>query len=307
MKRFLRFCGVAVMGVLVFGLVFVTGAVVLNMRTPAATDLADSPQLQQLPPPISKSVTLKVVTYNLWDLYLHSDHRAERMPAIGEAVAALSPDIVGFQETWIASDRATVLAALDPIGLVHHHYFRSGLVGSGLLIVSRYPIVETHFWRYTLGGKPLRVDHGDWWAGKGVALARIELPDGAGYLDFFDTHAHASYGDRSYDPVRLSQMTELAAFVNEAATGTSPAIVVGDFNTRAGKEPYQRLVADADLDRLMVIDSRIDHIFAPRNAKCSFDVVETVPIKRELEQDGETFGISDHTGYMSIIRIDPAG
>lgn len=278
---------------------------VLNFRTPAATQLASSAQLANPPAALREPVTLKIVTFNIWGLYGISSDRARRMPAIGERLAQLEPDIIGFQEAFIQQDRETVLKGLAQAGLTHHRYFRSGLVGSGLLVVSRYPIAEAHFRRYSRGGKPHRLQHGDWWAGKGVCLVRVELPGAAGYVDLFNTHAHANYGNADYDPVRLSNMTEMAAYIREAATGTSPAFAVGDFNCRAGTPQYDAVINGAGLERLMTIETRIDHVFGVANPRYVFEVLETVPVEKGIDQGGGEFRLSDHTGYMSTIRVTP--
>lgn len=63
----------------------------------------------------------------------------------------------------------------------------SGALGSGLAILSRYPIVSTSYFRYTLAGRPLKVFHGDFYVGKGCASACIDHPD-AGLIEVFTTH-----------------------------------------------------------------------------------------------------------------------
>ena len=247
------------------------------------------------------------MTFNVWGLYYKGRYRSHRIPAIGKALAELNPDLIGLQEAFIEKDRAQILRELAEVGLTHHQYFPSGLAGSGLLIISRYPIVETFFHRYTKGGKPHKVWHGDWWAGKGVGLARIALPDDAGYIDFFNTHAHARYGTSEYDDTRLSQMTELADFISEAATHTSPAFLVGDVNCLPNTKQHRTLVENATLARLMTVDSRNDHIFGVTNPRYAFEVIDTQPIEATLSADGATFGLSDHKGYLSVIRITPIG
>jgi len=277
----------------------------LSLRTPSPTELSGSAQLATAPPGLSEPVTLRVLTMNVWGLKFLSDHRAERMPAIGARLAQLKPDLIGFQEAFVKADREVLLTALSMAGLVHHRYFPSGFVGSGLLVVSRYPIEEAFFRRYTAGGKAYRVDHGDWWAGKGVCLIRIRLPGSVGYIDFFNTHAHASYGEAMYDPVRQSNMEDLAAFIARAATGTSPALVVGDFNVKRHEQQYRTLVERARLTRLMAVDSWIDHIFAQENSAYRHEVLDTTIIDDKIPVNGKSIRLSDHKGYMSTIRITP--
>lgn len=281
------------------------GAMLFNLRTPSNTRLASSAHLDNPPAPLKKPVVLKIVTFNIWDMYIGSRWRNVRMPAIAETLAELEPDIAGLQESFIAADRERIFRRLAEAGLPHHRYFRSGVAGSGLSVISRFPIEEAVFRRYAKGGKPHKLWHGDWWAGKGVCLTRLKLPGQAGYIDFFNTHAHAGYRDDRYNAVRASNMADCARFITEAATGTSPAFVVGDFNTYDGEPQYQSLVEGAKLQRVMAIDTHIDHVFAVSSEHYAFEVLDTVPIKAELADGEDAFGLSDHTGYMSTVRVTP--
>jgi endonuclease/exonuclease/phosphatase family metal-dependent hydrolase len=281
------------------------GFLLRNRRTPSPTDLSKSVQLASPPAVLKNAVTLKVVTYNVHDLYVASDHRPERMRGIADALVALDPDIVGFQESFIAGDRALLIAGLEKSRLKHHQYFPSASVGSGLLISSAWPIEEYFFFRYTKGGMWYRINHGDWWAGKGIALARIALPDGNGFIDFFDTHAHAGYGFRPYDAIRLSNMMEVPPFIDRAAVKTSPAIIAGDFNCREKSEQYAALKVGNVLDRMLPENTGPDHIFAVKNAKYTFELLDSKTIEGTVPIEGGTSELSDHAGYMATIRITP--
>ena len=67
-------------------------------------------------------------------------------------------------------------------GPLHVRDFPSGALGSGLWILSRHPIVEAYFEQFTHNGHWWEFAQGDWWAGKGIGLARIELTTDT-YLD----------------------------------------------------------------------------------------------------------------------------
>jgi sphingomyelin phosphodiesterase 2 len=57
------------------------------------------------------------------------------------------------------------------------NFHDSGMVGSGLCIFSKHSILETLSYRYSLNGYPQRVMHGDWFGGKMVGLAKIDVND----------------------------------------------------------------------------------------------------------------------------------
>ena len=83
---------------------------------------------------------LRVLTFNTWGVPFFSRDRAARMRAIGRALAGMDVDVVGLQEVFYEKDRRLIARAAAEGGLLYSHYFQSGLMGSGLLTLSRYPI-----------------------------------------------------------------------------------------------------------------------------------------------------------------------
>jgi sphingomyelin phosphodiesterase 2 len=58
-----------------------------------------------------------------------------------------------------------------------------------LVILSRWPIVESNMVRYPLNGRPAAFYRGDWFVGKGVACARIQMgPSKRDIAEVFCTH-----------------------------------------------------------------------------------------------------------------------
>lgn len=277
-----------------------------NDQIGVETDYSASAGLAEQPAPLTAPLTLKVVTYNIQDLPLVSEERPRRMRGIGAVLNILDPDIVGFQESFVEEDRDILLKELANTRLQHHQYYPSATSGSGLLISSAFPIAEVYFHRYSVSNPAYKLWEGDWWAGKGVALARVTLPEG-GQLDFYNTHAQAGYGNPDYDIVRTQQMAELADFVTKSQVPTTPTLVVGDMNCRPGDSDYETAVTGAGLERMMDGDSRIDHIFSMKSRHYTFRVVETTPIEQTVKLGEKTLALSDHTGWMSTIEIVPAG
>ncbi|MCX5759086.1 MAG: endonuclease/exonuclease/phosphatase family protein [Candidatus Hydrogenedentes bacterium] len=280
-------------------------AIPFNLGTASEQDLRKSHLMAEAPPPLTKPVTLKVVTFNIHDMLVISFDRPERMAAIGATLKELDPDLVGFQEAWVEKDRETLWQAVQGSRLKYRQYYPSGLLGSGKYILSAYPIQEAFFHRYTQGGKWYKPYHGDWWGGKGAALARVELPDNAGFIDLYDTHVHAGYGSPEYDGVRAAQLLELADFVHTSTVGTSPAFVVGDMNSHRDRMMLQDAMDRGQFVRMMTIDSSIDHIFAVRNPHYVFEVLDTQPIDKDIPVKSGTTHLSDHRGYISTIRVTP--
>ncbi len=294
MKQVFLGCASVFVVLFVLPTAIVGTAALFNGKVEAETDLSKS-TLRQAPPEAWPSARkLKLVTFNVQALWVVGPKRPERMRGIAAKMAELDPDVAGFQEAFVPEDRDLLTSELTrQTRLQHHHYFRSATVGSGLLVSSAFPIEEAFFHRYTASNPWYKVWEGDWWAGKGVGLCRLALPDG-GHIDFYNTHAQAAYLT-GYTEVRVQQMTELARFINESRTGTAPAFLVGDMNCGKNRIDYAAVIDGAGLERVMNIQTRIDHIFWANDPRYRTEVLETIKIPR----------LSDHNGYISELRITP--
>jgi endonuclease/exonuclease/phosphatase family metal-dependent hydrolase len=303
---------------------FVGLAALGNARVDAPTAFATSRLRADALRPLAAPLELRVVTFNIADGYGFTNNRADRMRAIAKTLCELDPDLVGLQESFIAADRELLLRELGASRLAHHVRFDGATVGNGLLILSAFPIEEAWFHRYASNNPWYRLWEGDWWAGKGIGLARVRLPDGS-LLDFFDTHAQAGRDNPANETVRLAQMEELARFVREARVPGAPALVVGDFNTRPSAPDYALAVREAQLVRLMTVDSDIDHVFGVADPAVTYEVIDTREIagtvatpRPELFLDraptlseiaSMLFGppgtsrLSDHPGYLVTLRV----
>lgn len=288
---------------LLFGFIYIN--TFRNDWTEVSTDFSVSPLLHEKPQALSQPLTLRVVTFNIQDLYVVARDHEDRMRAIAARLAKIDPDIVGFQEAFIEKHRALLIEELKKqTRLQHFQYYASAKMGSGVLTASAFPIREYFFCRYTDSNPWWKVWEGDYWAGKGAGLARIETP--AGLVDFFNTHAQADYGVPANTVVRGLQLAQFGRFISGAALGTVPAIVVGDLNSRIGSEAYNNVVTAANLVRRMNIDSKIDHILTVDNPAYQVEVLDTQDIYEEVSAPGKTFELSDHKGYVSDLRFTPA-
>lgn len=211
------------------------------------------------PPPTFQPLRLRVVTWNLWGILWFTPRRAERMQFIAREIVKLKPDIVGFQEVFVQSDRDLLTTALSDAGLPHSRYFSSGLVGSGVLLVSRYPIESEGFIRYTENGRPEAVHHGDWWAGKGLALCTLRLPDHS-LLYIANTHMHARYRGQ-YHATQLAQARQLIPWATRVKDTNAPALWLGDWNSKPDSDILSPLITSGGWKLLTADQTAIDHIF----------------------------------------------
>ncbi|WP_395749559.1 endonuclease/exonuclease/phosphatase family protein [Prosthecobacter sp.] len=216
------------------------------------------------PPPTFQPLRLRVVTWNLWGIFGFTPRRAERMQIIAREIVKLKPDIVGFQEVFVQADRNLLTTALREAGLPHSRYFPSGLVGSGLLLVSRYPFESEGFIRYAENGRPEAVHHGDWWAGKGLSLSAMRLPDGT-LLYVANTHMHARYRGQ-YLATQLAQGRQLIPWAARVKDTGSPALWLGDWNSKPDSDILAPLIASGGWQHLTGDKAAIDHIFGSGTA-----------------------------------------
>ncbi|KAH9909359.1 Endonuclease/exonuclease/phosphatase [Xylariomycetidae sp. FL2044] len=201
--------------------------------------------MEQLP------VELNFITLNCWGLPRISPHRAERLTAIGRHLAAIdpSPQIVALQEVWTQADYRSIRRESRFV-LPYGKFYHSGIFGSGLVILSKWPIEESSMHPYPLNGRPTAFFRGDWYVGKGVASARIRYGTAEkDVVEVFNTHTHAIYEHSpkidSYQVHHLSQAWELAKLVRGAAERGHLAVTLGDFNNVPQSLPYQILTAHA--------------------------------------------------------------
>ncbi|TKA76366.1 hypothetical protein B0A49_06094 [Cryomyces minteri] len=180
---------------------------------------------------------IRIITYNCWGLKFIAQHRHERLTEIGLLLAAAdpAPEIVGLQECWTQQDYRTIRDKTKHI-LPYGKFYYSGIFGSGLAILSRWPIEESDMYRYPLNGRPAAFFRGDWYVGKGVASARIRF--GSAHKDVvevFCTHLHAPYEaepNDSYLCHRTAQAWEIAKLLRHASERGHLVIGLGDFNMR---------------------------------------------------------------------------
>lgn len=199
---------------------------------------------------------LRVVNWNVWGLpWGISDAREARMKQIPQAILALEPDLICLQEVWVEEDGEALIEAFKAAGLEHHAFESSGLLGSGLLIASRYPIQATRFEAFESSGKLHKVWHGDAWARKGALEVRVKTPLGG--LRVVDTHLHASYGGEEYRALQTAQAAQLGHFLGDFGinppqqrddSARIPLLLLGDLNVRRGEGAFELLAGIAALD-----------------------------------------------------------
>lgn len=267
---------------------------------------------------------LNVLTLNTWGIPYTADY-PHRMQALAATLARSDYDVVCLQEVWTDGDVERLTRAGRSGGLAYAQHFPSGVMGSGLLTLSRYPIVDVDFYRYRLGGTVETIWHGDYIAGKGVGLVRIQTP--GGMVDVYNTHAIAQYHPDAMDTYRAhraAQLYEATRYI-AAETTTNPLIFCGDFNVRPDHLGYMVICALLGLDdvwgRLYPHQSgptsahdnpynhsshaeRIDYIFTRGGQHSMLEPVSAEVTLRRIP--GTDVPYSDHYGVLACLDLRPA-
>lgn len=232
------------------------GEVEMN-TTPQHLTAASTPSMP-LAAPAKGATRVRVLTYNL---YLRpplinsngNDWKDERLDLF---IARVLPqyDVIALQEVFAlgSSRQRRLVHAARQLGFgwvvssVAPPFLTSlKFIDAGLLILSRYPIVEAAGHIYQTG---FQIDH---YAAKQVIYARISIPgeNGATHdINVFTTHTQASYYENTADvnaqndAARLSQVQELLQFVDEKVHSrpdntNNPVLVLGDLNLDARSSP----------------------------------------------------------------------
>nr|CAD7199722.1 unnamed protein product [Timema douglasi] len=180
-----------------------------------------------------------------------SKNRAERMKAIAEELSRAEYEVVCLQEVWMQRDYKQISRRCSAV-LPHSHYFHrytasasdgrsSGVLGSGVCVLSKFPIEDVFFHQWPVNGYIHKIQHGDWFGGKGVGLCRISV---AGIkINVYTTHLHAEY-DRESDEYRVHrvlQAFDLSQMVRLTSVGADVVILAGDLNTEPG-DLAQRII-----------------------------------------------------------------
>lgn len=175
------------------------------------------------------SLRLRVFNLNCWDIPYVSKDRADRLKRLGDFLNMESFDLALLEEVWSEQDFQYLRQKLLP-AYPAAHYFRSGVIGSGMCVFSKHPIQEFTQYVYTLNGYPYMIHHGDWFCGKAVGLLVLHLSGLV--LNAYVTHLHAEYNRQKdiYLAHRVAQAWELAQFIHHTSKKADVILLCGDLN-----------------------------------------------------------------------------
>ena len=197
--------------------------------------------------PLSDEVPLRVATFNLWGIF-NSKLREARMKVFATKIQ--NYDIILLQEQFSPDDFDLIHRSCSREVQDQYYFrrFRSSFYGSGCAVISRYPVKQAFFHTFPLQGYPEMVLHGDFFANKGAAMVRVQVPVPGGEngepvalqeVILYTTHLVAIYQKVSqlpswkqerYLPYRISQAISFANLILSTSRPTDRVIIGGDFN-----------------------------------------------------------------------------
>ncbi|KAJ6503272.1 inositol phosphophingolipids phospholipase C [Mycena vitilis] len=182
---------------------------------------------------MSEAHSIHVLTLNCWGLKYVAKNRTERIHAIANELAKLEHnDIIALQEIWVFADYEHVRDAVVK-RLPYSKFFYSGALGSGLALLSRFPIIGTSVHPYSLNGTPIDVGGGDWFVGKAAVSITVSHPI-LGQVQVFNTHLYAKGGEDGPEHRRAHRLVnawEFSKLARQAAELGRYVIAAGDFNS----------------------------------------------------------------------------
>lgn len=192
------------------------------------------------------------------------------------------------------------------------------------MVASKLPFRDVLFEPFVARGFAERIQHMDFYGGKGFTRIRLETADGPVIL--VDTHLHANYApvgeSDEYVGIRAAQLIQIAAGLSRVA---DPVIALGDFNLRDDEDAYPMLRGLSGLRDLASelnhrqatslarnpyhgpkhIDERIDYVFCRDGGAVG---VRPLSIERSFTQPlnfgGEAGAYSDHAGLVAELDFD---
>lgn len=192
----------------------------------------------------SEAKTIKAITYNVWGLPYPISKRIGRFSLIRKLLPKFDADVIALQETFTRKARQSAKMKSYP-----YKVYGPGPsflnFSSGLVIMSRHPIIETK--KITFN----QCQGWDCFANKGVVMARVRIDNEE--IDFYSTHLNAEGEDEG---PRFFQLRDLMEFVKDNSTGRK-FVLLGDFNFPDSSFLYQLLTFELQLN-----DSHREYVLA---------------------------------------------
>lgn len=277
--------------------------VVFTIENQGASTITLEPEQIQVVSQNAQSVSLSVLTYNIW---FDNQNWPARFAHMLSEIRDLNPDIIGLQEVIQRANldnQAQMLA--DSLG---YYFYFSSVDGEtspqrfGNAILSRFPIEESN-WRAL---QPLN-DY--------RTAAHVKINVEGNTIDVYNTHLHNTAANTH---IREEQILDMLDFIEETSSNEYK-LVTGDFNANPDWEEMELMNEDFQdvyplfhenhLDpehgtlnyHLGHQQRRIDYVFFNKAMQATF-VPTSAEVVLDEPNDSGIYG-SDHFGVLANFNI----
>lgn len=221
----------------------------------------ENPTLAKLIDTIDTSkASLNIVTYNVWGLPpLFKGSAPKRFELIGKELQKQNLDIICLQEMW-DKQTAKIIDTLSYPFCANGGRYPGLRNASGLVTLSRYPIIEEAFYPFKDSSLIERI------VKKGVLRTCIATPYGE--VEVLNVHmcSDSETSVAKANAIRMKQVREIISII-ESLSNDRPVIVLGDFNVSDGDQDSELLLQNLQHDLFLR-----SHVDAPLlEQKSTFD------------------------------------
>ncbi|MFL0063416.1 sphingomyelin phosphodiesterase [Tenacibaculum maritimum] len=176
---------------------------------------------------------VNILTYNIHAFLISKKDEDLRFNRIKEYIKEKNSDhdIILFTEIWVDSKKEELInefSNIYPYSIQSNKVFTN--IGDGLLILSKIPIGQADFKKFTDGAG------WDWFSDKGFWKVEFRLDNSPFYV--FLTHTQADENQKSTRIKQLKQIKKEMSNLNEV-----PVIIAGDLNVIAGSDEYDEMLS----------------------------------------------------------------
>ncbi|KAK2720241.1 putative neutral sphingomyelinase isoform X2 [Artemia franciscana] len=238
---------------------------------------------------------VSVFTLNCWGILGISRDRKVRMQAIAEEISSGKYDLVLLQEVWVKKDFESIRVVASSV-LPYSLYFHSGVIGSGLCVLSKFKIIDSFYHQWVVNGYFHKIHHGDWFGGKGVGYCKVVTNEGI-KINVYTAHLHAEY-DTNHDEYlahRFLQAFDTSQLIRHTRHSGDITILGGDLNTEPGSGAYRMLIHNTNLNDAFVSK----HGTRPDYLGCTNETLENSYTPRQLRRQNHPGKRIDYIMFSS--------
>jgi sphingomyelin phosphodiesterase 2 len=273
---------------------------------------------------------ISLLTYNLSLLPIFNFNRKNKIFQFVNST--INYDIIVIQEIAHKDDIELITNLAFENNFIYSHYFMHGcgfplwesVAGTGILVLSKFKIMQSIYKQYSLNGRPYKFFHADYFGAKGVGLLYILINNKI--LQLYVTHLHANYVDNiksvknnlqdEYRHHRISQIFELSQFIKITQTNNY-MILCGDLNSDESINNYNlssygcsliseitNMIDSLENSQLFTfgekyhIKQRLDYIMSKNIKLISSNITDI-----KYNYQNKINSISDHFGVEAIFLI----